>query len=171
MQLIPLASLHESTDQPNSISSRSVPLVDEPIVAHIVAHPAIVTGEPFVADGLSFGHAVAFLGESMQVPSTLGGRDLHEIYQRLLVAAQLPNAPHVNGSESSYNVLLTQKWMMVVPRTAEQFGGVFVNSVGFAGYMLLKGPTAYETIEGLGAMKVLERVATARAPPSQPEEL
>ena len=59
----------------------------------------------------------------------------------------LPDAPRVDGSapSSSYNVLLTARWMMVVPRTAEQHGGVFVNSVGFAGYLLLKDAGAYAT--------------------------
>jgi ATP adenylyltransferase len=173
MQLIPLASLHESADQSNSMGQAlPTPLVEEPLYAHLLAN-TITTGEPFVADGLLFDHAVAYLGTNAHEvvgDASITKESLYAIYQQLLVELQLPSAPHVNGNESSYNVLLWDKWMMVVPRTDKQFGDVFVNSVGFAGYLLLKDRSAHSTIERLGAMAVLRKVGRAKPQRNGPQQ-
>ncbi|CAN0439397.1 unnamed protein product, partial [Discosporangium mesarthrocarpum] len=38
-----------------------------------------------------------------------------------------------------YNVLLTSRWLMVVPRVRREFMGVDVNAMGFFGALLVKG--------------------------------
>jgi ATP adenylyltransferase len=51
---------------------------------------------------------------------------------------QLVAAARAATGATSYNVLLTASWLMVVPRAAERGKGVAVNSLGFAGTMLVR---------------------------------
>ena len=53
-------------------------------------------------------------------------------------AAELVAAARADTGASSYNILLTASWLMVVPRAAERGKGVAVNSLGFAGTMLVR---------------------------------
>jgi ATP adenylyltransferase len=57
-----------------------------------------------------------------------------------------------------YNLLITQKWMLVVPRKTESVGGMSVNSLGFAGALLAKNLQELELIKQTGPMSILHQV-------------
>ena len=52
------------------------------------------------------------------------------------------------ASPSSYNVLLTMEWAILIPRRAERGGvsGLSVNSMGFAGTMLVRTEEEFEAL-------------------------
>jgi sulfate adenylyltransferase (ADP) / ATP adenylyltransferase len=58
-----------------------------------------------------------------------------------------------------YNLLVTRRWMLLVPRSAERVEGVSVNALGFAGSLFVRDAAQLGVIERLGPMTVLERVA------------
>ncbi len=64
----------------------------------------------------------------------------------------------VGACDSAYNLLLTRRWMMVVPRTRERWGPVSVNAVGFAGLLLARGD-AGEALSEAGPLTALRTVA------------
>ncbi|KAJ3076624.1 bifunctional AP-4-A phosphorylase/ADP sulfurylase [Podochytrium sp. JEL0797] len=60
-----------------------------------------------------------------------------------------------NKPELSYNLIFTRDWMIVIPRRAESFEGVSVNSVGFAGMVLVKSEEQLERLKKVDAVAEL----------------
>ncbi|CAN0473054.1 unnamed protein product, partial [Hapterophycus canaliculatus] len=61
-----------------------------------------------------------------------------------------------------YNAVLTTRWLMVVPRSRREWGGIDVNGMGFLGALLVR-EKAFEgegagvgAVRGPGALAVLE---------------
>ncbi|GAA5887477.1 hypothetical protein JCM6882_001422 [Rhodosporidiobolus microsporus] len=66
-------------------------------------------------------------------------------------------------SDLSYNVLLTQKYIHLVPRSAEKYTTstgreISINSLGFAGMVLVKEQEALDEIQKVGVLEVLKSV-------------
>ncbi|MEC5404587.1 phosphorylase [Paraburkholderia sp. MPAMCS5] len=135
------------------------------------AHPVLPI-EPLLADagtdsavstvhGLRFSHAFVRLDPTLATrPLELARHALHA-YLSLLDAAGI-QALDVNGEaqqSAPYNLLVTTRWMMLVPRCAERTEGIAVNALGFAGTLFVRDDTQRETIGRLGPMTVLQRVA------------
>lgn len=57
-----------------------------------------------------------------------------------------------------YNLLLTRRWMLLVPRSRESCEGISVNALGFVGSFFVRNKTEMETVRRLGAMEVLTAV-------------
>jgi ATP adenylyltransferase len=96
-----------------------------------------------------FRHATAkFSGRS--------GTDLLATYRDLLKASS------VEGSDSNdiapHNAIVTETWMLVVPRRQDSFLGVDVNGLGFAGFLLASDLESVATIERVGPMSILQGV-------------
>jgi ATP adenylyltransferase len=62
----------------------------------------------------------------------------------------------------SYNFLMTHTWMMIVPRRSEKYGQISVNSLGFAGMLLVKSEEELEFVKNVGLLRVLEGVAISK---------
>ncbi|UZO29064.1 uncharacterized protein OCT59_022558 [Rhizophagus irregularis] len=62
----------------------------------------------------------------------------------------------------SYNFLMTHTWMMIVPRRGEKYGQISVNSLGFAGMLLVKSEEELEFVKNVGLLRVLEGVAVSK---------
>jgi ATP adenylyltransferase len=58
-----------------------------------------------------------------------------------------------------YNFLATREWMLIVPRSAEVFESISINSLGFAGALLVKNQEQMEFLQSYGIMNVLKNVA------------
>jgi ATP adenylyltransferase len=58
--------------------------------------------------------------------------------QLAATVGELVAAAQAATGATSYNLLLTTAWLMVVPRAAERGNGVAVNALGFAGTMLVR---------------------------------
>jgi len=82
-------------------------------------------------------------------------------------AAPSPSPSPPVGTRS-YNLLLTSRWMLVVPRCKSDYGPVNVNGLGFAGTLLVKSPEALAFLREVGPLQVLCQVAGERplAPPT-----
>jgi ATP adenylyltransferase len=72
-------------------------------------------------------------------------------------ASRLLNALHV-APGAPWNLLATREWLLVVPRAAESFEGLSVNSLGFAGSLLVKDRAQLERLREVGPMAVLRAV-------------
>ncbi|RKF50851.1 phosphorylase [Paraburkholderia fungorum] len=112
---------------------------------------------------LPFRHAFAYL-EQGPAASTQAAQAAHaalDCYHALLGAAGL-HAIEVNGElhpSAPYNLLVTSRWMLLVPRSSERVEGVSVNALGFAGSLFVRDAAQMQVIRGLGPISVLERVA------------
>ncbi len=61
-----------------------------------------------------------------------------------------------------YNLLLTRRWILLVPRTIECYESMSVNALAFAGALLARTPEETEIIRAVGPMHVLTAVALRR---------
>ncbi|WP_233881081.1 ATP adenylyltransferase family protein [Paraburkholderia flagellata] len=118
-----------------------------------------------IVPGLAFRHAFARLdlGPDSGTPDDAAPVAL-DCYRALLDAAGVP-AVDVGGvahQGAPYNLLVTRRWMLVVPRTAECVEGISVNSLGFAGSFFVRNAAQLQTLAQLGPMAALERVSVDR---------
>ncbi|MBW9103152.1 ATP adenylyltransferase family protein [Paraburkholderia phenoliruptrix] len=146
LQIVPL---------PLDESAPDVPI--EALLAKAPENDATVCTVP----GLGFAHAFA------RLDAKLAGRPLElaasalDKYLHLLDATGL-HAVDVNGEarqSAPYNLLVTTRWMMLVPRRAEVAEGIAVNALGFAGSLFVRNDMQMQTIRELGPMTLLLRVA------------
>jgi ATP adenylyltransferase len=57
-------------------------------------------------------------------------------------------------------MLLTHRWMLIVPRTREHWETVSVNALGFAGALLVQNETELEAVRHAGPMRLLAHVTS-----------
>jgi ATP adenylyltransferase len=72
----------------------------------------------------------------------------YEQYRRLQIAGP-------------YNLLVTRRWMLMVPRARERFESITVNALGFAGTLFARTRGELERIRELEPMNVLRHVTAA----------
>jgi ATP adenylyltransferase len=79
-----------------------------------------------------------------------------------------PNAAHARyldllkqidaTSGKAYNLVLTDAWMLAVPRSQDAFEGIAINGLGFIGSILAKSSGELDRIREVGPMAVLKSV-------------
>ena len=97
-------------------------------------------------------HAVA-MGE----PAARVAEALALAYRAL--ASRLGLALTAGRPTAPYNLLVTRRWMVLVPRRRASFEGVSVNALGFAGSLLIKDREGLETVRRRGPLAILAGVA------------
>ncbi|GAA5869674.1 hypothetical protein JCM1840_000554 [Sporobolomyces johnsonii] len=112
--------------------------------------------------------------DAADVPGYLGNRflqllDLMIDHLRRLAeseseqGATASSSGPIRLSNLSYNVILTTSYLHVVPRVREKFTtasnrGISINSLGFAGMVLVKEQEALDEIKEIGVLEVLKGV-------------
>lgn len=105
--------------------------------------------------GLPFRHGFARLDSSwMQSPLQAAGFTL-ECYRNLLETLGLNNGKQ----PGAYNLLATRNWMLIVPRSQEEFESISVNSLGFAGALLVRNSEQMKILKDYKPMTLLQKVA------------
>lgn len=112
---------------------------------------------------LPFQHRIQPLGLTWTDPAEALGARLFQAYRQLiddlglsLTAAQ-PDAP--------YNLLITRDWLMGIRRSQPSYQGLNVNSLGYAGWLLVKTPEELENLRQITPLTLLTQVGLARSNP------
>ncbi len=110
-----------------------------------------------------FVHAVARLDPRWVESPLEGAQTTLECYHTLLSAVGLP-CDGVSGNKQSgpYNLLATRQWMLIVPRSQEDFESISVNSLGFAGALLVRNEQQMKILKERGPITVLNSVAQSQ---------
>jgi sulfate adenylyltransferase (ADP) / ATP adenylyltransferase len=135
-----------------------------PLPIESVFRPGGMEGPTGTVAGLPFLHAFARL-ELAPAGSRHAAHVAFDCYHALLEAIGL-HAIEVNGElhqSAPYNLLVTRRWMLLVPRYSECVEGISVNALGFAGSLFVRDAAQMEVIKRLGPMSVLKRVAVPAA--------
>ncbi|MGB7250879.1 MAG: phosphorylase [Phormidesmis sp.] len=81
-------------------------------------------------------------------------------YQKLLSAVGIASAANWKGPQTAaYNLLCSRRWMMVVARSQEKYAGISINSLGFAGSLLVKDRETLCRLKEIGPLKLLQKVS------------
>ncbi len=141
LQLIPLAN-------------DEIPIT--PAIATAQLHDGIgrVPGFPFV-------HGLVRLDLDPAIAPDQAAKILLGAYETLLKDVGLHPGKLEPGAQQTgaYNLLITQDWMLLIPRSQESYETIAVNALGFAGALLVKNEGQLEHLKELGVFTVLQQVA------------
>ena len=138
LQLIPLSALPEAL------------LPIEPLLRSVQ-----MAGATGTVPGLPFLHAYAQMDPAWIDQRRDGASSLLACYHSLLRSVWLS----VEAPSVPYNLLVTRRWLLLVPRSKEFFEGISVNALGFAGALLVKDAAQLAILRKHGPMTALQRVA------------
>ncbi|MDA0265388.1 MAG: phosphorylase [Cyanobacteria bacterium] len=130
-----------------------------PIAALI--HPRSSTTAGMAPLPLPFHHGVLTLDLDWSQDAAAIAPILWESYRQLAthigvdLKAERPNLP--------YNLLATRQWMLVVPRSREDYQGIPVNSLGYAGSLLVKTAAGLAHLKQIGPLNLLAAVGQPMA--------
>jgi len=114
--------------------------------------------------GLPFRHAFTWLAPTPGEAPEDAARRLTEIHAALLAAVGVsPVTRRGDVRQSSpYNLLLTRRWMLAVPRVQEHYAGISINALGFAGSLFVQDDAQRAALARDGPMAALCAVAGRR---------
>ncbi|MGP1382661.1 MAG: ATP adenylyltransferase family protein [Thainema sp.] len=105
-----------------------------------------------------FQHAIASLpsfSDLCQQSDTEAGEILETHYHQLLHHLRLT----ANAEPPIYNLLITRAWMMVIPRSQEKVNGISLNSLAYAGTLLVKDTAQLEQLKQMRPITLLNQAA------------
>ncbi len=97
-----------------------------------------------------------------QTAEALNAAQFLTSYRRLLSAVGISSVNWQGSQTAAYNLLCTRQWMMVVPRSQEKHLGISVNSLGFAGSLLVKDEETLARLKAVGPLNLLRAVGYRR---------
>lgn len=118
---------------------------------------------------LPFRNAFAVLEPSLFDDADAAAR-LLELYTAMLAACGLREESANDGGRAAneperqrgpYNLLVTRRWMLLVPRTLEHFGAISVNALGFAGSLFVRDEAEMDALRAAGPMNALRAVSVS----------
>lgn len=110
-------------------------------------------GHPNRSPELSFRHAGMQLPEGMFDDTEHAAEVLFTLYNQLREELEITD----DGIQTTapYNLLITRKWMLMVPRSEESFEGISFNALAFVGALLVRSDEDGEKLKGNGLMNTL----------------
>jgi sulfate adenylyltransferase (ADP) / ATP adenylyltransferase len=147
LQLVPL---------PLAADGPALPI--EPLLAPVLA--AARPGVPRTVPGFAFRHALLRLeGEPTAAV-------LDQAYCSLLEATGLAGSGARQARAEArpaapYNLLVTRRWMLIVPRSRERLEGIAVNALGYAGSLFVRDESEMAVVERIGPLRLITAAAVA----------
>lgn len=121
-------------------------------------------GELGVVPGFPFLHVFARF--DMEVSSTRYPRAERNfaLYCKMLrhVGLKAPSAGRRERQSGPYCLIVTREWMLLVPRSKEFFEDISINSLGYAGALLVRNEEQLEVLKRRGPMSALKSTAVQR---------
>ena len=109
------------------------------------------TGDVTTVPAFDFRHALIPLDGA--VFETGRAQEIHLHYRQACAAAG------IHDESQPYNLLLTRRWMLLVPRSREHWSRVSLNALAFAGSLLVRNRTVFDRLREIGPLAVLKMVA------------
>ncbi len=150
-----------------SQSHKHLQLVPLPFGAAATAGPApgLPTEPLFASDASDFVFGQVALESAApggDAPEGAGDA-LHAAYRRLLEELSL----EVGAETRPYNLLVTRRRMLVVPRSRDRWQGISVNAMGFAGSLLVRDDDALARLRAVGPRRLLAAVGEVPGGPTR----
>lgn len=131
-----------------------------PVAAKIAAAKDELTTQQNLSV-LPFRHTIYSLQSAWSAsPIATIAANLFAAYRRVVAELGLnlelakPNLP--------YNLLITREWMMGIRRSQASYQGIGVNSLGYAGWLLVKNQSELERLKQIGPINLLQTVSTPK---------
>lgn len=106
----------------------------------------------------NFSHAFALLDIPTEASREEAAKKIRECYYTLLGAVGL-TVGQEQKQTGPYNFLATREWMLIIKRSHEEIYSISVNSLGFAGALLVRNQEIMQIVKDLGPLTILSKVA------------
>lgn len=115
----------------------------------------------FVVPRLSFRHAFTWIEPALFERPASAAAHLMSLYPRMLegIGVTAVERDGERYQSAPWNMLITRRWMLAVPRMREDFNGVAINALGFAGLLFAHDDARLATIKRAGPMAALRAVS------------
>ena len=87
---------------------------------------------------------------------SLNEENIHEIYKDLSYNLGLGDPRNDKKPKYPYNLIFTDRWMIIIKRKTDNLFGISINALGFAGYILVTEKSDIKYLRELGPEKLLE---------------
>jgi len=87
---------------------------------------------------------------------SLNEENIHEIYKNLSYKLGLGDPRNDKKPKYPYNLIFTDRWMIIIKRKTDNLFGISINALGFAGYILVTEKSDIKYLRELGPEKLLE---------------
>jgi ATP adenylyltransferase len=145
LQLVPLPLVPQGLSLPIS-----------PWIPHVLSNHEIHTIPQF-----PFAQAIAACPDIWSQNPLEIAPILLEKYQQLIAKTDLNQKK--SEKTAPYNLLMTREWMMVIPRSQESYKNISINSLGFAGALLVRNPEQMEQLKQIGPLTLLQKVGIKKS--------
>ncbi|MCT7996929.1 ATP adenylyltransferase family protein [Laspinema olomoucense] len=142
LQLVPLPIAAEGPRIPLEAAIMSATVIDG--VGKIAAFP--------------FDCAVSFFDPDLFNHPLEAAQISLKSYFQLLATVGLKAEETSPKQAGPYNLLMTRNWMLIVPRSQENFESISINSLAFAGSLFVRNAQEMELLQSAGPLKILETV-------------
>jgi ATP adenylyltransferase len=114
-----------------------------------------------VIPDLPFSHVLARFKDNITVSPYDAARKTFELYSSMLEKLGLdsPCLDILKKQSKPYCLLVTRQWILLVPRSREFFDSISINSLSFAGALLVRDSEQMDLLKKKGPMLVLQSVA------------
>jgi sulfate adenylyltransferase (ADP) / ATP adenylyltransferase len=141
-----------------------IPLPMVPDGVHLPIDPAIADarfrGTIGTVPDFPFVHAIAKLDPAWGRSPGEAAQETLALYWALLDVVGLSHhESNSNQQTGAYNLLATRQWMLIVPRSQESFASIAVNSLGFAGALLVRDAQQMKQLKTYSPLKILQNVS------------
>lgn len=106
-------------------------------------------GQIIVLKELPYKHVFLWIGDQSK---TCGARDYFDYYKKLIDAAE------ISEQFIHYNLLMTEEWMLLVPRSKNCYNEISINALGFGGALFVYNSEKLEVIKKSGPFSFLKNV-------------
>ena len=111
---------------------------------------------------LPLSHAFALLDPLLFEDRERAADRMLELYDAAMDAIGVVEEGAANDEPkrtAPYNLLVTRRWMLAVPRSRERFDSISVNALGFAGSLFVRDAAEMQRLREARPMRVLKEVA------------
>ncbi len=122
-----------------------------------IASATVVNGVGMIAD-FPFACAIAFCEPDLFHTPLEAAQITLTSYYKLLEAVGLNPQETAPKQPGPYNLLVTRDWMIIVPRSQENFNSISINSLAFAGSLFVRNPQEMQMLKEAGPLKILQTV-------------
>ncbi len=108
-----------------------------------------------------FRHAFVRLPEGLGKDPVVAARRTFDIYGRMLhhVGMSPPAASRLTPQSLPYCLVMTRRWMLLVPRSMEHFEDISLNSLAYAGSLFVWNEQQLARLREFGPLKALREVS------------
>jgi sulfate adenylyltransferase (ADP) / ATP adenylyltransferase len=135
-----------------------LPLTEEISLPIAVLFPKEDTGGPLHIDRLPFAHTFVRLSREHAEDPLAAASYAYDMYRAILASVGLLTHGSMPEVLPPYNLLTTDEFMLLIPRSRASFRSIAVNALGFAGSFFVSDEAISQAIADIGPLRLLQEV-------------